>query len=442
MEIEKTIESADAVIVFISNIAAKKTGYVQKELRLIYNAAMYRPEGTLFAIPLRLESCDPPHHFKLWHWGDYFGEEKERTYQSLLKSLKTIYSQMLQVEAEETARIEKEKQLRKETEEIAWRETIERAIKQAEEKARREREEHEQREAEEIARREVLEKARKKAEDKALEFEKPILPPKPLIYELNQEQELSLSFVRYYEAQTAKWCEKGRKKSINTDYISIFEPSDKRIVDLSGRLYVVADGEGEGYYGARVCQFAVDKLMYEYFRYPEIEPSQRIGQILTDVNTVIYEYSRRIGVYMTTALLAAVVTCDLLVVANVGNCRAYLIRGKEVSQLTHDHTVLGELIANGDMTEEKAYASGIKNRPTRSIGSDSNLTVDIFDSMRLLPEDKILLCTDGLTRYARRQDIAKLTSQGEPKEIVDRLVNFAVQRGGEDNVAVSLTLLK
>ena len=66
LEIEKAIEDADAVIVFISSNAVKKTGYIQKELRLIYNATMYRPEGELFAIPLRLEDCNPPQRFKLW----------------------------------------------------------------------------------------------------------------------------------------------------------------------------------------------------------------------------------------------------------------------------------------------------------------------------------------------------------------------------------------
>ncbi len=93
LEIEKAVETADAVIVFISKNAVNKTGYVQKELRLVYDTYMYKPEGALFAIPLRLEECDPPHRFKLWHWGDYFGGEKEKTYKSLLKSLKIIYEQ-------------------------------------------------------------------------------------------------------------------------------------------------------------------------------------------------------------------------------------------------------------------------------------------------------------------------------------------------------------
>lgn len=103
LEIEKAIESTDAVIAFISDNAVKKTGYIQKELRLVYDAQMYRPDGELFTIPLRLEDCEPPLRFKHWHWGDYFGEEKEKTYQSLLVSLKVIHERVLRNEAIELA---------------------------------------------------------------------------------------------------------------------------------------------------------------------------------------------------------------------------------------------------------------------------------------------------------------------------------------------------
>lgn len=99
-EIEKAIESSDAVIAFISKIAVSKTGYIQKELKLIYNAAMFKPEGQIFSIPLRLEECTPPPSLKLWHWSDYFGAEKEKTYKSLLKSLEIIYGYITEEEQE------------------------------------------------------------------------------------------------------------------------------------------------------------------------------------------------------------------------------------------------------------------------------------------------------------------------------------------------------
>ncbi|HLO14370.1 MAG TPA: DNA translocase FtsK [Anaerolineales bacterium] len=103
-KIQKELESADIVIVFISDASMKKTGYVQKELRLIYDISLYKPEDTIFVIPLRLEECQPPWRFRLWQWGDYFAEKKESTYQSLLRSLKERYLKKLQLESERRAR--------------------------------------------------------------------------------------------------------------------------------------------------------------------------------------------------------------------------------------------------------------------------------------------------------------------------------------------------
>lgn len=107
LEIQKQLDAADAVIVFLSDTAMKKEGYVHKELRLIYDISMSKPEGTIFVIPFRLEDCQPPRRFKLWQWGNYFGENKEATYQDLLCSLKERYQQKLQFEAEKRLREEK-----------------------------------------------------------------------------------------------------------------------------------------------------------------------------------------------------------------------------------------------------------------------------------------------------------------------------------------------
>jgi formylglycine-generating enzyme required for sulfatase activity len=133
LKIQKELEFADAVIVFISETAMKKDGYVQKELRLIYDIALYKPEDTIFIAPLRLEECQPPYRFRLWQWGDYFGEKKDETYSELIKSLKLRYEQVLQIEAKRHAQSE------------------ESAHKQAEEQARKEKEEWERKAAEERA---------------------------------------------------------------------------------------------------------------------------------------------------------------------------------------------------------------------------------------------------------------------------------------------------
>jgi formylglycine-generating enzyme required for sulfatase activity len=88
MEIEKAVEAADAIIVCLSNGSITKEGYVQKEIRAALDYADYKPEGTLFIIPIRLEECTPPKRLGRWQYADYFEGQRERALQRLLVSLR------------------------------------------------------------------------------------------------------------------------------------------------------------------------------------------------------------------------------------------------------------------------------------------------------------------------------------------------------------------
>ena len=89
LEIEKSVESTDAVIVFLSNESVMKEGYFQKELRKVVDMANEKPEGTIFIIPLRLDGCQVPHHLRKWHYVDYFPEIKKRSaFDQIIASLK------------------------------------------------------------------------------------------------------------------------------------------------------------------------------------------------------------------------------------------------------------------------------------------------------------------------------------------------------------------
>ncbi len=88
MEIEKAVEAADAIIVCLSKGSITKEGYVQRELRIVLDFADYKPEGTLYIIPVRLEECEPPRRLRPWQYADYFEGQRERGLQRLLVSLK------------------------------------------------------------------------------------------------------------------------------------------------------------------------------------------------------------------------------------------------------------------------------------------------------------------------------------------------------------------
>jgi formylglycine-generating enzyme required for sulfatase activity len=88
MEIEKAVEAADAIIVCLTKNSINKEGYVQRELRSVLDFANYKPEGTLYIIPVRLEECEPPRRLRAWQYADYFEGQRERAFQRLLVSLK------------------------------------------------------------------------------------------------------------------------------------------------------------------------------------------------------------------------------------------------------------------------------------------------------------------------------------------------------------------
>ena len=91
IEIEKAVESADAVIVCLSDVSVKKEGYIQKELRFALNVALEKPEETIFIIPLRLDECFVPRSIRSIQYTDYFPNENKNTTYSMVRNLSLIH---------------------------------------------------------------------------------------------------------------------------------------------------------------------------------------------------------------------------------------------------------------------------------------------------------------------------------------------------------------
>ncbi len=100
MEIEKAIEATDVILVCLSNNSITKEGYVQREIRIALDYADYKPEGTLFIIPVRLEECTPPKRLTRWQYADYFEGQKAQGLKRLFTSLKNR-AQSLKIYLEE-----------------------------------------------------------------------------------------------------------------------------------------------------------------------------------------------------------------------------------------------------------------------------------------------------------------------------------------------------
>ena len=139
---------------------------------------------------------------------------------------------------------------------------------------------------------------------------------------------------------------------------------------------------------------------------------------------------------MGTTLVSAFVTDGGTYVCNIGDSRCYIVDLGELRKITKDHSLVGELVDAGMLTEEEAENHPQKNCITRAIGVDYNMKPDIF----FVPLfDSLLLCSDGLTNMVGNDEIKNIIlDKINPQEAVEKLVSLALENGGLDNVTVAL----
>jgi serine/threonine protein phosphatase PrpC len=222
--------------------------------------------------------------------------------------------------------------------------------------------------------------------------------------------------------------------------------------DAELHLYVVCDGMGGSAAGEVASGMAVRTLI-ESFESQAIshdgsttaqagtngEPlpvEKRLMRSIHQANQSVREaaYANPELHSMGTTLVCACLDGPRVVIGNVGDSRAYLIRNGVCTQITLDHSLLDEQLRQGLITPEMAEASHLKSVITRAIGAADAVEPDLF-GVELSLNDMFLLTSDGLTRYAEPQDIAQAASpEIELAAICQSLIDHALQRGGVDNV--------
>ena len=138
---------------------------------------------------------------------------------------------------------------------------------------------------------------------------------------------------------------------------------------------------------------------------------------------------------MGTTLVAARLDGNELTVVNVGDSRAYLVRGGVARQVTRDHSYIAEQMRMGLMTEGEAERSPLQSAITRAIGIDDDVQPDFY-AETVEAGDEVLLCSDGLMRHMKDEEIGKIVADATmtPGEICGRLIAMVNARGGTDNV--------
>ena len=140
---------------------------------------------------------------------------------------------------------------------------------------------------------------------------------------------------------------------------------------------------------------------------------------------------------MGTTAVCALVRSGNVYLCHAGDSRAYLIRDGKLTQLTHDHSYVQELVDCGTITEEEAEHHPQKNIITKALGVDYRLEPG-FTAAKLKREDRLLLCTDGLTNMVPVEEMEKLLAQGTFYDLPDRLIEAANANGGSDNITALL----
>ena len=226
----------------------------------------------------------------------------------------------------------------------------------------------------------------------------------------------------------------GMVRDRNQDYI--YCSSDP--VGGLDNLFLVADGMGGHRAGDYASRFLVEGLAAYAGRREDGTAVQVIQEGLRQINGKLYEASLKNSTLhgMGTTLVAASVEGNTLYAANVGDSRLYLFRDKRLFQITRDHSYVEELVALGQMERNSRDYQRKKNIITRAIGVAEHVEADFFEE-ELLPEDLILMCSDGLCNMLEDEETAAVLGQrGSLKQKTERLISQANDRGGYDNIAV------
>lgn len=226
---------------------------------------------------------------------------------------------------------------------------------------------------------------------------------------------------------------------------------DSLAIDEDLGLLVVADGMGghnsgevaSGLAVSTIRDFAHQILGGGLASLPEGEPGlslrgRQLEHCVRSANTVIYEKGRAFhqDAGMGTTVVAVLAGPESVTVAHVGDSRLYLYRRGILTQLTEDHSLVGDQLRQGLISCEEAARSHLQNILTRALGAEADVRVDVAEHP-VQAGDMILLATDGLNKMISDEEIARvMREETVPACIADALVARARRAGGTDNITV------
>lgn len=210
-------------------------------------------------------------------------------------------------------------------------------------------------------------------------------------------------------------------------------------------IFIVADGMG-GHRAGNIASYgAVSNIVEQVNNDYSTIIKSGVNNILKcmekwikQANTYVYNLANSNEDYsgMGTTLTMALNIDDKILLAHVGDSRGYIIREKDIIQLTKDHSLVQELLNNGTISPMEAENHPQKNLITRALGTEPDIEVDLTEH-DFNHQDVLLLCTDGLTNMLSKEDIIYIYQNTDSLDkFVEQLINQSNKNGGYDNITV------
>lgn len=229
----------------------------------------------------------------------------------------------------------------------------------------------------------------------------------------------------------------GCERDLNEDRYAVVE-SD------SGVAWIVCDGMGGVTGGELAAQIAIDAIKRDLENQAGRRPDVALKNAILEANRIIVLRRQNPAFAgMGTTIVSAMFRGAEIAVAHVGDSRAYLIRDGAIQQLTVDHTFVQELVDKGQIKADDALSHPQAHILTRCIGSEPGLEVVvqrywIWPCEQHEAADFLVLCSDGLYSLVSEAELATIISQNSPQKACVQLVEITKQRGGYDNITISV----
>lgn len=233
----------------------------------------------------------------------------------------------------------------------------------------------------------------------------------------------------------------GQRRKVNEDAAGYFESKNNI------PLMMVCDGIGGHNAGEIASAMALMSIgqAWEKTEFNDIEEVyQWLIQKITEANEAIFtrsaQYEDLYG--MGTTVVVASIIGNQLMIANVGDSRAYVLRNFQLKQLTEDQSLVNALLKSGEITPEEAENHPNKNIVTQSLGVTSSVEID-FVRMTIKNEDTLILCSDGLSDMLSLEEIRNIMNHySDVEQQVEKAVQEANEAGGRDNITVAIAKIQ